>query len=53
MSEGKGLATGGREHLERYLKWREEFRRRAARRRRWFCFVAVRFLGVIGLALVT
>ena len=53
MSEGKGLATGGREHLERYLKWREEFRRRAARRRRWFCFVAVGFLGVIGLALVT
>jgi len=53
MSEGKGPATGGREHLERYLKLRAEFRRRAARRRRWFWSVAVVSLAVIGLALVT
>lgn len=53
MSEGKGPATGDREHFERYLKWRAEFRRRAARRRRWFWSVAVVSLAVIGLALVT
>ena len=52
MSEGKGPATGDREHRERYLKWRAEFRRRAARRRRWFYSVAVVSLAVIGLALV-
>jgi len=53
MNEGKGPATGDREHLERYLKWRAEFRRRAARRRRWFCSVAVVSLAAIGVALVT
>jgi hypothetical protein len=53
MSEGKGPATGDREHLERYLKWRAEFRRRAARRRFWVCSVAVLSLAVLGFVLVT
>jgi hypothetical protein len=53
MSDGRSPATGDREPLERYLTWRAEFRRRAARRRFWVCSVAVVSLAVVGLALVT
>ena len=51
MIDAGDPATGGREQVERYLKWQAEFRRRAARRRRRLCYVAVVFFGVAGLAL--
>jgi hypothetical protein len=53
MNDAGDPATGGREQLERYLEWQAEFRRRAARRRRRLCYVAVVFFGVAGLALAT
>lgn len=53
MDDAGDPATGGREQLERYLKWQAEFRRRAARRRRRLCYVAVVFFGVAGLGLAT
>ena len=54
MSDGKDPVTENREQLEQFLKWRRaNFRRRAARRRRWFGYVAVVSLAVIGVALVT
>ena len=54
MSEEKGLVTEDRERLERYRKWRRaQLKRRAARRRQWFRYVAVVCLAVMGLALVT
>lgn len=54
MSDGKDPTTGNREPLEQFLTWRRaNFRRRAARRRRWFGYVAVVSFVVIGVALVT
>ena len=35
MSDGKEPTTDDRDQLQRFLQWRAEFRRRAARRRRW------------------
>jgi len=53
MSDDKDPATGKDEQLEQFLKWRQtNFRRRAARRRRWFHYVAVVSFAVIGVALV-
>jgi hypothetical protein len=54
MSDGKDPTTENRAQLEHFLSWRQaNFRRRAARRRRWFRYVAVMSLAVIGVALVT
>ena len=54
MSDGKDPTTENRAQLEHFLSWRQaNFRRRAARRRRWFGYVAVVSLAVIGVALVT
>lgn len=54
MSDGKDPVTENREQLDQFLRWRRaNFRRRAARRRRWFGYVAVVSLAVIGVALVT
>jgi len=54
MSDGKDPTTENREQLEHFLNWRRaNFRRRAARRRRWFGYVAVVSLAVISVALVT
>ena len=54
MSDGKDPTTENREQLGHFLNWRRaNFRRRAARRRRWFGYVAVVSLAVIGVALVT
>lgn len=54
MSDDKDPATGERAQLEQFLKWRRaNFGRRAARRRRWFRYVAVMSSAVICVALVT
>jgi hypothetical protein len=54
MSDDKDPATEKCEQLEQFLKWRgANFRRRTARRRRWFRYVAVMSFVVIGVALVT
>ena len=54
MSDDKDSATGERAQLEQFLKWRRaNFRPRAARRRRWFRYVAVMSSAVICVALVT
>ena len=54
MSDDKDPATEKCEQLEQFLKWRgANFRRRTARRRRWFRYVAVVSFVVIGVALVT
>ena len=54
MSDDKDPATEKSGQLEHFLNWRRaNFRRRAARRRRWFGYVAVVSLAVIGVALVT
>jgi hypothetical protein len=54
MSDDKDPATGERAQLEQFLKWRRaNFGRRAARRGRWFRYVAVISSAVICLALVT
>ncbi len=54
MSDGQDPTTENREPLEQFLTWRRaNVRRRAARRRRWFRYVAVVSLVVIGVALVT
>lgn len=54
MSDDKDPATEKSEQLEQFLKWRRaNFRPRAARRRRWFRYVAVVSFAVIGVALVT
>lgn len=53
MSDGKDPTTENRAQLEHFLTWRQaNFRRRAARRRRWFGYVAVVSFAVIGVALV-
>jgi hypothetical protein len=54
MSDDKDPATEKCEQLAQFLKWRgANFRRRTARRRRWFRYVAVVSFVVIGVALVT
>ena len=54
MSDDKDPATEKCEQLEQFLKWRgSNLRRRTARRRRWFRYVAVVSFVVIGVALVT
>jgi hypothetical protein len=54
MSNDKDPATEKCEQLEQFLNWRRaNFRRRAARRRRWFRYVAVVSFAVIGVVLVT
>ena len=53
MSDGKDPTTENRAQLEHFLSWRANFRRRAARRRLWFRYVAVVSFVVIGVALVT
>ena len=54
MSDGKDPTTENREPLEQFLTWRRaNVSRRAARRRRWFGYVAVVLLAVSGVALVT
>jgi hypothetical protein len=53
MSDGKDPTTENRAQLEHFLSWRANFRRRAARRRLWFRYVAVVSFTVIGVALVT
>ena len=54
MSDDKDPATGERAQLEQFLTWRRaNFGRRAARRRRWFRYVAVMSSAVICVALVT
>jgi hypothetical protein len=53
MSDGKDPTTENRAQFEHFLSWRQaNFRRRAARRRRWFGYVAVVSFAVIGVALV-
>jgi hypothetical protein len=53
MSDGRDPTTENRAPLEHFLSWRQaNFRRRAARRRRWFGYVAVVSFAVIGVALV-
>ena len=54
MSDDKDPATEKCEQLEQFLKWRgANFRRRTARRQRWFRYVAVVSFVVIGVALAT
>jgi len=54
MSDDKDPATGERVQLEQFLTWRRaNFGRQAARRRRWFRYVAVMSSAVICVALVT
>jgi hypothetical protein len=54
MSDSKDPVTENRAPLEQFLTWRRaNVRRRAARRRRWFGYVAVVSLAVSGVALVT
>jgi hypothetical protein len=52
MSDGKEPTTDDRDQLQRFLQWRAEFRRRAARRRRWVRDVIVLLLGVVALVVV-
>ena len=54
MSDDKDPATGERVQLDQFLKWRRaRFGRQAARRRRWFRYVAVMSSAVICVVLVT